>query len=68
MSNKWIGLDKPITAAAAEAEPLADRLFSRPAPRPSSATIAALQNASAPPLLVADLEKVKARQRPRLAS
>lgn len=27
MSNKWRGLHGPITAAAAEAEPLSERLF-----------------------------------------
>jgi hypothetical protein len=27
MSNKWRGLEQPITAAAAEAEPEAQRLF-----------------------------------------
>jgi len=38
MSNKWRGLEKPITAAAAEAE--RDRLFDRPARTMSPATVA----------------------------
>lgn len=41
MSNKWRGLHGPITAAAAEAEPEAQRLFSRP-PRPISPETRAL--------------------------
>jgi len=41
MSNKWTGVTKPITAAAAEAEPLHARLFARP-PRQSSTATRAL--------------------------
>jgi hypothetical protein len=41
MSNKWTGLEKPITAELAEREPEAQRLFSRP-PRPLSPATRAL--------------------------
>lgn len=44
-STKWNGLRGPITAEAAEAEPEAQRLFSRPAPRPSPETVRMLAEA-----------------------
>jgi hypothetical protein len=43
MSNKWRGLEKPITAEDAEQE--RDRLFDRPARKPSRATVEALKRA-----------------------
>jgi hypothetical protein len=41
MSNKWQGLERPIPAEIAEAEPEAQRLFSRPKP-PMSKGLAVL--------------------------
>jgi hypothetical protein len=63
----WFDDLRPISLEEAEAEPPADRLFARPAPAPSPATVEALRRASKPPMLVEDMQRVKARQRPRAA-
>ena len=63
---KWSGLDKPITAEAAESEPEHERLsFDRRSPSP--ATVAALRRAAKPELLASDLQAMRAKKRPRAA-
>jgi hypothetical protein len=54
MSHKWLGLERPITLAQAQAELPADRLFAQPARRPSPATVAALAQARRQPPIVAE--------------
>lgn len=67
--SKWSGLDKPISQADAEREPLAQRLsFERRPPSPATRAALAQAEQHAPPLPAADLALVKARQRPRRAS
>jgi hypothetical protein len=62
----WHDELRPITAAAAEAEPLADRLsFARR--EPSAATREALRRAEQPELLAQDVVKMKQKRRPKAA-
>lgn len=46
-STKWLGFPKgPITAELAEREPYDQRLFSRPAPKPSPEVVRMLAQAA----------------------
>jgi hypothetical protein len=59
----------PITARDAEREPFAERLsFERRLPSPATRAALAQAEQHAPPLLVEDMQRVKAGQRPRQAS
>lgn len=64
--SKWTGLDKPITLADAESEPLAQRLsFERRTPSPETAAM--LRKVEQPELLAADVAQMRAKRRPRAA-
>ena len=56
--GKWTGLTRPITAAEAEAEPEAERLFNRPLRRPTRAWPARYDA----PGLIARLKTAKAAE------
>jgi hypothetical protein len=66
---QWTGLEQPITAQDAVAEPLAQRLsFERRPPSPAARAALAQAEQHQPPLLVEDMQRVKAGQRPWWAS